>query len=234
MPKNYNQWNDQPYTDIMEKYVEKIKTKRNRNCRKLKRFSRYRLTGNFLEIGCSAGALLNVAREIGRTIKGVDISTAPTNHAREQIGLDVFTGTVEQAKCPENYFDVIFTNAVLEHVRHPFSTLRECLRILRPGGIFYANTVNWDSYTRRLLGLNWKYLNVRGHIHLYTSQNVRNLCQRAGFERVKTWSTGVRIKLSDNTNFQSSWHWYLLKGVLSGMARVTNKGDYIEFIATKA
>jgi SAM-dependent methyltransferase len=233
IPDNYNQLNNQTYTGVVDDYIDNIRTKRKRYHGKLKRFSHYRLTGNFLEIGCNVGGLLKVACEMGWNVKGLDICAAATKYAREQLGLDVFTGTVEQAEYPENYFDVICTNAVLEHTRHPFSTLTECVRILRPGGIFYANTVNWDSYTRRLLGPDWKYLNMHGHIHLYTPENVNNLCQRVGFENVKIWSTGVRVKPRGNTDFQTPWHWHLLKGLLSCLTRITNKGDHIEFIATK-
>ncbi len=76
----------------------------------------------------------------------------PARLRERELGLDVFTGTVDAAAFPADSFDVIFTNAVMEHLCDPLSVLRECRRILRPGGVFYADTVNWDSYTRRLLG----------------------------------------------------------------------------------
>lgn len=234
MPINYEEQNDHAYANTLERYVDKVRTKRKRYRRKLKRFSRYRQTGNFLEIGCNAGSFLDVAREVGWSVKGLDICVAAATYAREQLGLDVFTGTVEQAGYPDNFFDVIFTCSVLEHVRHPLSMLTECIRILRPGGIFYANTVNWDSYTRRLLGVHWKYLDVCAHIHLYTPANIRTLCHRAGFESAIIWSTGVRIKPNGITDFQTPWYWHLLKAPLSGLARIVNKGDHIEFMATKA
>jgi 2-polyprenyl-3-methyl-5-hydroxy-6-metoxy-1,4-benzoquinol methylase len=234
MPGNYQQRNDQIYASALDGYVAKVRTKRKANRRKLKRFSRYKLTGNFLEIGCNAGALLDVAREMGWNAKGLDICVSPTTYAREKLGLDVFTGTVEQAEYPDNCFDVIFTCSVLEHIRHPFSTLTECVRILRPGGVFYASTVNWDSYTRLLLGPHWTYLNVAGHVHLYTPRNIRSLCQRAGFEGVRIWSKGVRAKPRGRPAFRTPWHWHLLQAPLRPLARIMNKGDHIEFIATKA
>lgn len=120
IPDNYNQLNNQEYADKLDDYVDYIRTKRKHYYRKVKRFSRYRLTGNFLEIGCNVGGLLKVAYEMGWNVKGLDICAAATKYAREQLGLDVFTGTVEQAEYPDNYFDVICANAVVEHVRHPF------------------------------------------------------------------------------------------------------------------
>jgi len=170
---------------------------------------------------------------MGWSVKGVDLSRAANSFAREKLGLDVFTGTVEEAGFPDDYFDVVFTEATIEHVRHPLSTLKECRCILRPGGVFYADTVNWDSYTRRLLGSHWKYLGPAGHVHLYTPRNVVSLGHHAGLEHVWTWTTGVRVKPRQPTTFEPPWYWHLFKGPLSFLTRLTKKGDHIEFLARK-
>jgi len=233
MPENSAEINEESFSPKLEAYVSKIEAKYEQNHRKLKRFSRYKRTGNFLEIGCNAGALLNVARDVGWNVKGVDISPTASSFAREKLGLDVFTGTVEQSGFCANYFDVVFTNATLEHIRHPLSMLKECRRILRPGGVFYARTINWDSYTRRLLGANWKNLGPVGHVHLYTPKNILSLCRHAGLQHIRTWTKGVRVKPRTPTTFETPWYWHLLKGPLSLMTRLTNKGDRIDFLARK-
>jgi SAM-dependent methyltransferase len=234
MPENLVEINEDNYSKRLDFYVGKIDKKRKKNLQKLKRFSRFKKTGNFLEIGCNAGAVLTAAREMGWQVKGVDISTAASSFAREQMNLDVFTGTVEQAGYPDNYFDVVFTNATLEHLRHPLATLKECCRILRPGGVFYADTVNWDSYTRRLLGADWKLINPLDHVHLYTPANVISLCRHAGFDHLKTWTTGVRVVAnSPDSTFKTPWYWNLFKGPMSFLTRINKKGDSIEFLAQK-
>ncbi|MGE5293977.1 MAG: class I SAM-dependent methyltransferase [Solirubrobacterales bacterium] len=233
MPEDLEQINEKAFTERLDLYAAKIHSQRWHNRWKLRRFSRYRQTGNLLEIGCNAGATLDVARQMGWNAKGVELCASASAFARTKLGLDVFTGTVEAAGFPENSFDVIYTNAVMEHLRDPLSVLRECRRILRPGGVFYADTVNWDSYTRRLLGEHWKYLSPLGHVHLYTPRNVVLLCRRAGLEHVRTWTSGVRSTVSSSAGFRSPWHWRLLKGPLSFMAHWTNKGDHIQFLARK-
>ncbi|MFB0552250.1 MAG: class I SAM-dependent methyltransferase [Phycisphaerae bacterium] len=233
IPDNLDDINEENYSAKIEAYVSKIEGKRKQYRRKLKQFSRFKKTGNFLEIGCNAGAFLKVARDIGWNVKGVDISLTASSFARENLGLDVFTGTVETAGFPSNYFDVIFTNATLEHIRNLLSTLKECHRILRPGGVFYADTVNWDSYTRQLLGSDWKYLNPIRHVHLYTPRNILSLCRYAGLKHIRTWTTGVRVKPHTPATFKTPWYCHLLKGPLSLLVRLTNKGDSIEFLARK-
>jgi len=233
MPEDLEQINEDAFTERLDRYAAKIRGHRWRNRWKLMRFSRYRQTGNLLEIGCNAGATLDVARRMGWNAKGVELCASASAFARTELGLDVFTGTVEAAAFPDDCFDVVFTNAVLEHLRDPLSVLRECRRILRPGGVFYADTVNWDSYTRRLLGGHWKYLSPLGHVHLYTPRNVVLLCERAGLEHVRTWTSGVRSTVLSSAGFRSPWHWRLLKGPLSFMAHWTGKGDHIQFLARK-
>jgi SAM-dependent methyltransferase len=233
MPENLEQLNEEFFTERLDAYVLTIRTRRAYNRRKLRPLFRYRQTGNLLEIGCNAGAALDVARQMGWRVTGVDLCVSASSFARTELGLDVFTGTVEAAAFPENHFDVVFTNAVLEHLHDPLSTMREVRRILRPGGVFYADTVNWDSYTRWLLGAHWKYLFPRGHVHLYTPRNVLSLCEHAELEHVKTWTTGVRMIAQAPDNFRRPLYWHWLKGPLSFLTRWTNKGDHLEFLARK-
>jgi SAM-dependent methyltransferase len=234
MPENFFEINEKQFLKRLDLYAKKIESKRERNRKKLAKFESFRQTGNFLEIGCNAGAVLVAARDIGWQVKGVDISTAATAFAREKMNLDVFTGNVEEAGYPNDFFDVVFTNATLEHLRHPLSTMKECLRILRPGGIFYADTVNGDSYTRHLLGADWKLINPYSHLHLYTPANILSLCRFAGFDHYKTWTTGARVTANaPESSFKSPWYWHFLKGPLTLLARLNNKGDSIEFMAQK-
>lgn len=236
MIDNTAELNEVFYTREIDKYVKKIESKKKRYHRKLQQFNKFRQTGRLLEIGCNTGALLSVASDIGWDAKGVDLSTTASVFAREEMKLDVFTGTVEEAGYPDDFFDVIYTNATLEHIKHPLSLLRECLRILRPGGVFYADTVNWDSYTRRLLGVGWRLLDPRDHVHLFTPENVKSLSQYTGFEHLKTWTTGFRAEPNANEAdriHKVAFYWRWLKGPISLLTRFTKKGDSIEFLLQK-
>lgn len=234
--ENYEESNEAAFASELEDYVKKANDQRRiRKLEKaLKPFEKYRSNNRFLEVGCNAGSVLLTARRLGWDVRGVDISAAATEHGRKQWGLDLHTGTLESAAFEANLFDVVYSNATLEHVEHPVSTLREIARVLRPGGIFYCNTVNWDSYTREILNENWFLIAPTHHIHLYTPHNVEMLCKKTGLSHLRTWTTGARVRANaPDTRFETPWHLNLMKGPLSMLTRLTNKGDSIHFTATK-
>ncbi len=234
--EDYDQTNEIAFAAELGDYADKANDpRRTRKLkRQLKEYERYRQTGNFLELGCNAGAVLLTAKSLGWDVYGVDISQAATDFGRRQWGLKLHTGKIDSAKYPDHFFDVVYSNAVLEHVQEPLATLKEVMRVLRPGGLLYCNTVNWASYTREILNENWLLLDPTHHIHLYTPDNVKMLCSEAGLQHIKTWTTGARVEANaPDSKFHTPFYLHLLKGPLSALTRITQKGDSIHFCATK-
>lgn len=74
--------------------------------------------------------------------KGVDIACSPEVDARpqERCALnDLYTYDGITLPFPDNSFDVVYSNNVFEHVRHPEAALDEIHRVLTPGGHFIAS-----------------------------------------------------------------------------------------------
>jgi len=91
--------------------------------------------------------VLLFARERGaRRCVGLDIEhhVAPRPHRERGIELDLYDGgTMPYADAT---FDIVWSSDVLEHVRKPDSTVSECCRVLRPGGLFLAAIDLRDHY----------------------------------------------------------------------------------------
>ena len=233
-PAAYTDSVGEAYEAAMPKYAAKIERRFRENQRKLAVLEPYRKTNRMLEIGCNAGATLVAAESLGWRAVGVDISEAPTRYAREERGLDARTGAVETAGLEPDSFDAVYTNAVLEHVEKPRQTLLEARRVLRPGGVFYADTVNWASYTREVLGAHWRYLEPLHHVQLFTPENVRELARRTDFEVLRIWTTGVRLAdKKRGEHFRAPAHLRYAKGLFSLASRFTLKGDSIKFLLKK-
>src|SRR5450755_3446846 len=78
-----------------------------------------RPAGRLLEIGCSAGHFLNMARQKGYDVLGVEPDERTAAFAREHYTLDVRTATIDAARLPEGHFDVVCLFDVLEHLSTP-------------------------------------------------------------------------------------------------------------------
>jgi len=72
-------------------------------------------SGTLLDVGCACGLLMKELGELGWRTYGVEVSDSAAAFAREQLGLDVATGTLMGAHFPDKEFDLIIAKDVLEH-----------------------------------------------------------------------------------------------------------------------
>lgn len=153
----------------------------------------------------------------------------------EQLGLNIHVGLLGAAQLRSDHFDVAYSNAVIEHLASPAEVITEVFRILRLGGLLYADTVNLDSYTWQFLGTQWKLFDPRMRLSLFTPATLRSFCENAGFEVVKITTHGVRFHATREDK-PSGWRRVLdelRKAPYSWAARRTLKGDNIAVYAVK-
>jgi 2-polyprenyl-3-methyl-5-hydroxy-6-metoxy-1,4-benzoquinol methylase len=195
----WEQWNTDAFERMRADYVERSYTaaKQRRYDRRLAGLKPWFGAGRLLEIGANVGGFLYAARRAGWTVTGVEPVEACARFAREQHELDVLPATLERADLEPASFDLIYSNAVFEHLWSPTRTLAAAVRLLRPGGVVFLDTVNWDSYTRERLGARWKLVDPRVHACLYTPTTLRALCERSGLEVVRTRSHRVHLRPND-------------------------------------
>lgn len=93
---------------------------------------------NVLDLGCGEASSVDLFKSIAPSANwhGVDIETSPevSKRTREHHAIKIFDGV--NLPYPDNYFDFIYCNQVLEHVRHPDKLMAEVCRVLKPGGTF--------------------------------------------------------------------------------------------------
>ncbi len=137
-----------------------------------------------LDVGCSSGALLRVAKECGYDAQGAEPATQAADTARG-LGFEVFPGFLQDAGFPDNHFDVITLFEVIEHLLDPQELLVEIFRILKPGGVLLIGTGNADSWTVGFMGAEWEYFDIRshgGHISFFNPKSMTLLTEKCGFE----------------------------------------------------
>lgn len=160
--------------------------------RRLEAIERYRQGGKLLDVGCAAGFLLDEARRRGWEPRGVEISRFASEYARQEQGLDVFTGPLEAAKFRDAEFDVVVLYFVLEHLRHPLALLREICRILKPGGLLSVAVPNIAGLYFRLNKRDWMAERARHQSHFYefSPRTLRTILTAAGLYPFSMTSEG--------------------------------------------
>jgi 2-polyprenyl-3-methyl-5-hydroxy-6-metoxy-1,4-benzoquinol methylase len=155
--------------------------------RVVKRYSR---PGNILDVGCSVGFFLERARAEGWTTFGVEISNDTAELARRR-GLDVFTGTLEQADFHPGSFDVVTMWDVVEHLEDPGATISIAAEVLKETGLLALSTPNIGGIFPRLsYGAarwtgRWPHPEPPSHLFQFSKATIRRLLKRSGLAAIE-------------------------------------------------
>ena len=100
-----------------------------------------------LDVGCGGGFSCEFMAERGAIVSGIDQSEkcvqAAKNHAIvSDFKIDYRQGLAENMPYNDNTFDVVICVDVLEHVADYKQVVSEVHRILKPGGLFFFDTIN--------------------------------------------------------------------------------------------
>jgi 2-polyprenyl-3-methyl-5-hydroxy-6-metoxy-1,4-benzoquinol methylase len=144
----------------------------------------YRGGGRLLDVGCSIGLFLDLARERGWDGLGIEFGERALRHAREKLGLEVLDVPLEDAGFADASFDAVALLSVIEHVNEPRQLMRELRRVLRPGGALYLITPNVESLACRLLHERAATFDGRNHLVYFSPRTIRRVLSEAGFEPV--------------------------------------------------
>lgn len=152
-------------------------------------------TGTLLDVGCGGGRLLNRMKKHGWRVEGTDFDAQATQKVTARYGIKTHVGDLARCGLPANSFDAITMSQAIEHLYDPAATLRECLRILKPGGLLVMTTPNVDSLGANGFGAFWRGWEAPRHLHLFSVGSLRRLTQRAGFEVIeaRTYSAGAAV-----------------------------------------
>ncbi|MCX7638982.1 MAG: class I SAM-dependent methyltransferase [Pyrinomonadaceae bacterium] len=169
-------------------------------------FSSYRQTNRWLDIGFGAGALMQVAAELGWDVYGIEVSKSAVEQAKN-LGFKVFHGELHEANYEDGFFDVVTASEILEHLYEPQKLLNEVHRVLRPGGLFWATTPSSRGITPRFLGIDWTVVSPPEHLQIFSKRGVLIMLKNAGFTKIRLQTHGVNPFEIINY-FQ---HYFLLK-----------------------
>jgi ubiquinone/menaquinone biosynthesis C-methylase UbiE len=148
--------------------------------------------GRLLDLGCGDGEFSHRIKKRGWTVDGLDFDAGAARLAEERHGLKVNICSVAEMAYPDDSFDAVTMNHVIEHLVDPLAVLRIVHRVLKPGGSLIVVTPNAESWGLRLFGRNWQALDPPRHIHILSLQALETTVRAAGFENISAYSTASR------------------------------------------
>jgi len=109
--------------------------------------------GVVLDAGCGIGSLTIAEKLRGINIIGIENHPASVRLSRQLASVAGFSekesysifrqGSVEDIPYPENYFSMITCHQVIEHVDNIVDTIKEFIRVLKPGGMLHIDAPDY-------------------------------------------------------------------------------------------
>ena len=157
-----------------------------RNITNIKRFKH---EGKLLDVGCNIGLFLNVAREEGFSVMGVELNKGCAQYGINNFKLDIRSDYLENISFADASIDVVTLFDVLEHVPNIHDFLSEVRRILKKDGLLVIQSPNIQSLMAKLTRSNWNWLTPPDHLYHFTPTTLGLLLKQHGFDirLLKTW-----------------------------------------------
>jgi 2-polyprenyl-3-methyl-5-hydroxy-6-metoxy-1,4-benzoquinol methylase len=171
-------------------YLSPLTAKRYREL--LDRFEPARSNNRLLDVGCGVGHFAAVAKGRGWNVYGTELTDRAVEVCARK-GITMHKGQLAPSNYRPDFFDVITSIETIEHINNPLEDVSNMAAILRPRGLLYVTTPNFNSLSRRLLGGRWNIIEYPEHLSYYTPETMAALLRRCGFEDVEVRTTGVSL-----------------------------------------
>jgi 2-polyprenyl-3-methyl-5-hydroxy-6-metoxy-1,4-benzoquinol methylase len=192
--KSNQEWNSEEGTWPSEKDYARLLKRRKIDIQNIANLlSKDNSDIRILDVGCSNGSFVFIAKSLGLQAEGVDPSEKAVNDGIKR-GLKLHLGILNDIAFDNDTFDAITLHEVIEHVSDPISLLKECARILRPNGILLVGTGNTESWSRHMQKSRWNFFDMKqhgGHISFFSPKSLNILASRTGFSVVKVVTHSV-------------------------------------------
>lgn len=136
--------------------------------------------GNLLDIGCGTGEFLAYNKQLGWSVRGVEVNPKARAQAEAQLQQPVFE-SLETVPTRQT-FQAVSLWHVLEHLSDLKGSCQRIADLLAPGGTLFVAVPNCASYDAQYYGEKWAAYDVPRHLYHFTPASMKQLWHSFGMQ----------------------------------------------------
>jgi 2-polyprenyl-3-methyl-5-hydroxy-6-metoxy-1,4-benzoquinol methylase len=180
-----------------------------------------------LDVGCGIGAFIDVMKQKGWQVEGVE----PDGDARK-LANELFQLSIKQPSAlfdfPPSSFDAITLWHVLEHVHDLHNYIKQLKTLLKKSGKLFIAVPNYQSLDSEIYRLKWAAYDVPRHLYHFSSKAIQVLVEQNGLKitgKKPMWFDSFYISLlsSKYLNGYTNWLGAGISGLRSNFKALLNK-----------
>ncbi len=136
--------------------------------------------GHILDIGCSAGIFLDIAKNAGWKTYGVELNEKEASYASAK-GHTIYNKFLSEVSF-EMPLEAICLWDVFEHLKDGEAYLKEMRALLSNTGVVFLQIPSADSLAAKMLQEKCNMYDGIEHVNLYSYKSIEKLAHKCGFE----------------------------------------------------
>lgn len=171
------------------------------------------------EVGCAYGFFLQACRQANLVARGIDVSPAPVEYARQQ-QLNAEHGDFLQLPLGSGDYDCYCLWDVIEHLPRPELFIQRIHHLLPPGGSLLVTTGDIESRNARRRGRHWRMIHPPTHLQYFGRSTIERFLQHSGFEAIEIESVPMYRNLHSVLSGLAVFHHGWLGRLAGGLHRL--------------
>jgi len=128
-----------------------------------------------LDFGAATGLMLGLLKLNNFCdLEGLELSKWACNEAKKNFNLDLQNVDIYDANYPSEYFDLIISNHVIEHLKDPLQAFIKINQFLKTGGLLFLSTPNGSCLNSRIIKAQWRHFIPEAHLYLFNKKSIKN------------------------------------------------------------
>ena len=186
-----------------------------------------------LDVGCGPGAVTTgLARAVAPgLVTGLDaapdvLATARQHAAETRLrNIEFVEGNVYALNHPDDTFDIVYANQLLQHLSDPVAALREMRRVLRPGGLLAVRDADYATMQPHPKFPEFERWNALYHQVAYANnaepdagRKLPSWARAAGFTKIETHPNVVLLEAEEARIWGEAWSQRILHSAVAAQA----------------